>query len=130
MGGSPLLHRALAHYVGAGELEPHADKVRELYQQKCKALVKSLSEHCEPYLQFEVPDGGFFLWADCIGATAQEIAREAAIEGVTFAAGSNFFANREEAGTTHIRLALSYASIKDLEQVGPRLRDAFRRVVD
>ena len=70
------------------------------------------------------------IWADCIGATAQDIAREAAIEGVTFAAGSNFFAKREEADTTHIRLALSYASIKDLEQVGPRLRDAFRRVVD
>jgi len=130
MGGSPLLHRALAHYVGSGELEPHADEVRELYQQKCKALAESLSEHCEPYLRFEVPDGGFFIWADCIGATAQDIAREAAIEGVTFAAGSNFFAKREEADTTHIRLALSYASIKDLEQVGPRLRDAFRRVVD
>ena len=77
-----------------------------------------------------MPDGGFFLWAECIGATAQDVAREAAIEGVTFAAGSNFFAKREEADTTHIRLALSYASIKDLEQVGPRLREAFRRVVD
>jgi 2-aminoadipate transaminase len=130
MGGSPLVHRALAQYVDSGELEPHADQVRALYRQKCETLVASLREHCEPYLNFKVPDGGFFLWAECIGAKAQDVAREAAIEGVTFAAGSNFFATREEADTTHIRLALSYATIEELSQVGPRLRDAFRRVVD
>lgn len=130
MGGSPLLHRALARYVESGTLEPHLTEMRELYRKKCETLVASLREHCEPYLRFEVPDGGFFLWAECIGAKAQDVAREAAIEGVTFAAGSNFYAKREEADTSHIRLALSYASIEELAEVGPRLRDAFRRVVD
>ena len=130
MGGSPLLHRAIAKYVASGEVESHLDGMRDLYRQKCETLVASLQEHCEPYLRFEVPDGGFFIWAECIGATAQEIAREAAIEGVTFAAGANFFAMREEADTTHIRLALSFATIDELAQVGPRLRDAFHRIVD
>ena len=130
MGGSPLLHRAIAKYVVSGEVESHLAGMRDLYRQKCETLVISLQEHCEPYLRFEVPDGGFFIWAECIGATAQEIAREAAIEGVTFAAGSNFFAMREEADTTHIRLALSFATIDELAKVGPRLRDAFHRIVD
>lgn len=130
MGGSPLLHRAIAKYVASGEVESHLDGMRDLYQQKCETLVASLREHCEPYLKFEVPDGGFFIWAECIGATAQDISREAAIEGVTFAAGANFFAKREEADTSHIRLALSYATIEELAEVGPRLRDAFHRIVD
>ena len=58
------------------------------------------------------------------------MAREAAIEGVTFAAGSNFYAQREAGDTSHIRLALSYAAIEELEDVGPRLLRAFQRVVD
>ena len=130
MGGSPLLHRALAHYVGNGELEPHVDTLRGIYRRKCETLVASLREHCEPYLRFTEPEGGFFLWAECIGASAQDVAREAAIEGVTFATGSNFHAQREAADTSHIRLALSYAAIAELEDVGPRLLRAFQRVVD
>ena len=130
MGGSPLLHRALAHYVGNGELEPHVDTLRGIYRRKCETLVASLREHCEPYLRFTDPEGGFFLWAECIGASAQDVAREAAIEGVTFAAGSNFYAQREAGDTSHIRLALSYAAIEELGDVGPRLLRAFQRVVD
>ena len=130
MGGSPLLHRALALYVGNGELEPHVDTLRAIYRRKCEALVDSLREHCEPYLRFTAPEGGFFLWAECIGASAQDVAREAAIEGVTFATGSNFYAEREAADTSHIRLALSYAALEELTDVGPRLLRAFQRAAD
>ena len=99
MGGSPLLHRALAHYVGSGEVEPHVDMLRGIYRRKCEALVSTLREHCEPYLRFEEPAGGFFLWAECIGATAQDVAEAGAQEGLTFATGSNFYKEREAADT-------------------------------
>ena len=98
MGGSPLLHRALADYVGNGELEPHVEILRGIYRRKCETLVATLREHCEPYLRFTDPEGGFFLWAECFGASAQDVAREAAIEGVTFAAGSNFYATARGGG--------------------------------
>lgn len=130
MGGSPLLHRALAMYVGNGDVEPHVNALREIYRRKCDALTATLREHCEPYLRFAEPAGGFFLWAECIGASAQDVAREGAIEGLTFAAGSNFYAEREAADTSHIRLALSYASLSELEDVGPRFLRAFQRAAD
>ena len=58
MGGSPLLHRALAHYVGNGELEPHVETLRGIYRRKCETLVAStLREHCDPYLRFTEPGG-------------------------------------------------------------------------
>lgn len=130
MGGSPMLHLALAGYVGDGQLEPHVDTLRDIYSLKGETLVATLRKHCEPYLRFAVPEGGFFLWAECIGASAQEVAREAAVEGLTFATGANFFAEREAADTSHLRLALSYASLEELEEVGPRFLRAFQRVVD
>ena len=130
MGGSPLLHRALSLYVGSGELEPHVDMLRDIYRRKSETLANSLREHCEPYLRFTDPKGGFFLWGECIGTTTQEFMREAAVEGVLFAAGSNFYAGREAADTSHIRLALSYASAEELADVGPRFQRAFQRVVD
>ena len=130
MGGSPLLHRALSLYVGSGELEPHVDMLRGIYRRKSETLANSLREHCEPYLRFTDPKGGFFLWGECIGTTTQEFMREAAVEGVLFAAGSNFYAGREAADTSHIRLALSYASAEELADVGPRFQRAFQRVVD
>ena len=130
MGGSPLLHRALAHYVGSGDLEPHVDTLRGIYRRKCETLVSSLRENCHPYVRFEEPAGGFFLWAECVGASAQDVAQEAAKEGLIFAMGANFFKDKEAADTSHLRLALSYASISELEDAGPRFQRAFERAVD
>ena len=98
MGGSPLLHRALAHYAGSGDLETHVDMLRGIYRRKCATLVSSLRENCHPHLRFEEPAGGFFLWAECVGASAQDVAREAAEEGLVFAMGSNFFRDRGGGG--------------------------------
>ena len=130
MGGSPLLHRALAHYAGSGDLESHVDMLRGIYRRKCATLVSSLREHCHPYVRFEEPAGGFFLWAECVGASAQDVAREAAEEGLIFAMGANFYKEREAADTSHLRLALSYASLEELEDAGPRFQRAFDRAVD
>ena len=43
---------------------------------------------------------------------------------------NHFYAEREAADTSHVRLALSYASLAELEDVGPRFLRAFQRVVD
>ena len=81
-------------------------------------------------MRFEEPAGGFFLWAECVGASAQDVAREAAEEGLIFAMGANFYKEREAADTSHLRLALSYASLEELEDAGPRFQRAFDRAVD
>ena len=129
MGNSPLLLRAIADYMERGKLDAHVDKMRPVYAEKCEVLCKSLAEHCQPYLSFKKPDGGFFLWAECIGAAAQEVAREAAAEGVIFPVGANFFIDGDKADTTHIRLAFITATLEQLAEVGPRLRRAFERAL-
>ena len=72
--------------------------LRGIYRRKCVALVSTLREHCHPYLRFEEPAGGFFLWAECVGASAQDVAREGAEEGLIFAMGSSFYKDRGGGG--------------------------------
>lgn len=130
MGGSPLFHRALAPFVSSGKLDTHVDRMRPVYAEKCDVLSRSLLEHCEPYVRFERPDGGFFLWVECIGAPAREVARAAAEEGVVFPVGSVFFTDRENVKDSHVRMAFSNASVEHLAEAGRRLRKAFLRLVD
>lgn len=130
MGGSPVLLRALAAYVGSGKLSDHLDEMRPLYAAKCKALCDSIEQHCSDYVRFTRPDGGFFLWLDCLGANARDVADAAAKEGLMFPVGSLFYLNGDEDDTSHVRLAFSTASVDDLSQVGPRLRRAFERALD
>ena len=129
MGNSPVLLRALAEYVASKKLEEHLEQMRPLYKAKCEALCRSLEEHCSQYVRFTKPDGGFFLWVECIGPKARDLMREAAELGLIFPAGATFFLQGDDDDTSHIRLAFSTASVEELEQVGPRMREAFVRAM-
>ena len=130
MGTSPLLLHMLAEFIASGRLDPHIRKMRPVYGEKCAALSDSLREHCEPYVRFNQPGGGFFFWFECLGATSKEVSEAAAYEGLLFPPGTNFYLDKENAPDTHIRLAFSNASLEHLREIGPRLRRAFQRVVD
>ncbi len=130
MGTSPILLRAMARYLRTGHLETHVERMRELYALKCRTLCDSLEEHCAPYIRFTRPDGGFFFWLECIGASASEIREAAAEEGLIFPSGAAFFHDPDKAEDKYLRLAFSAASVERLEKVGPRLAAAFRKVVD
>jgi 2-aminoadipate transaminase len=129
MGNSPLLQRAIADYMESGKLDAHIREMRPLYARKCETLCRSLEEHCGPYVRFQRPEGGFFLWVECIGVSAQDVVREAAQEGLIFPVGSLFFLDGERDDTKHIRLAFVTATLEQLEEVGPRLSRAFQRAL-
>ena len=129
MGNSPLLQRVLGEYLQSGKLDQHLGRVRAMYAKKCEMLSQSLYQHCSQYFNFEKPDGGFYLWIDCIGPEAPDVRREASKEGVVFPLGSSFFLNQERDDTTHLRLAFSSASLAELERVGPLLKVACDRAV-
>lgn len=129
MGNSPLLQRAIANYINTGALEEHLRRMRPVYAEKCETLCESLKKHCSPYVKFHKPRGGFFLWVECIGVTAREVAQEAAKEGLIFPVGSLFYLEGELDNTTHIRLAYATATLEQLQEVGPRLSRAFQRAL-
>ncbi len=128
MGSSPILLRALADYVGSGKLDSHLEMMRPIYAAKCDALCQGLEEHCTDLVSFVKPGGRFFLWLECIGASAADVARSAAEVGLTFPTGALFYLNGKEDDMSHIRLALSTSDAELLREVGPRLRAAFERL--
>ena len=128
MGTSPVLLRAMSRYVESGHLETHVDEMRELYALKCETLCDSLKEHCEPHVKFTRPDGGFFLWLECIGASASEVRKASAEQGLIFPSGAAFFNDPGESRDRYLRLAFSSASVEQLAEVGPRLAAAFRKI--
>jgi 2-aminoadipate transaminase len=130
MGNTPLLQWALADYMESGNLDEHVRHMRPLYAEKCEILVESLLAYCEPYVRFRRPEGGFFLWVECVGASARDVALAASQEGLVFPLGSNFFSDRESSDDNHVRMAFSAAQPEQLAEVGPRLRAAFHRVAD
>ena len=130
MGTSPILLRAMSRYLQSGHLEMHVEEMRRLYALKCRNLCDSLKEHCEPYVTFTRPDGGFFLWLECIGASASEVRVAAAEEGLIFPSGATFFNDPDKSRDKYLRLAFSSASVEQLERVGPKLQSVFRKIVD
>ena len=102
--------------------------MRDLYALKCKTLCDSLEKHCSQYVRFIRPEGGFFLWLECIGAPASEVRVAAAEEGLIFPSGATFFHDPDKARDKYLRLAFSSASVEQMKEVGPRLATAFRKV--
>ena len=129
MGNSPLLHRALVHYLEDGRLDAHIERMRALYAEKVDILASALTELAEPYLTFQRPGGGFFLWVRLQQGLAAEALQHAATEeGVVFPLGRGFFADGQDTDGEHIRLAFSWTAKEDLRAGAERLARACARV--
>jgi len=129
MGNSPLFHYALAELITSGKLEKHAEAMRSLYKQKCFTLIDSLREHCNSYVTWEEPEGGYFLWVRCKVGNSLDLIKSAAEEGLVFPSGSVFFIDGTQ-DTSHFRLAYTGESFQHLKDSGLRLRRAFDRILD
>ena len=129
MGNSPLVHYALTDFIESGKLEEHVVSMRTLYRDKCKAMISSLRENCESYVEVEEPKGGFFLWVKCKKGKASELIQASADEGLIFSLGSIFFLDKG-IDDNHFRLAFTRAPFEHLDEAGKRLRRAFEKILD
>lgn len=130
MGNSPLLHRMIYEYAKDGQLDAHIAKVRRIYQSKAETLAAALREFCEPYLTFQMPRGGFFMWVNLRdGLNGGEVQQQAIVEGLVAAAGYGFFPSRIDTGN-HIRLAYSWVPEDQLREAARRLAIACSKVAE
>ena len=130
MGTSPILNHMLANFIGSGQLEPHIEKMKQIYGKKIDTLVNSLNENCAPYVKFSKPGGGFFFWFECIGVDSQSLVDAAAEEGLVISTSANYYLDKENSSDkSHVRLAFSNASLDDLNEIGVRLGNAFNKLM-
>ena len=129
MGNSPLFHYVLADLITSGKLDKHVKAMRALYKQKCFALMASLREHCDSFVTWEEPEGGYFLWVQCKMGNSLDLMKAAAKEGLIFPSGSVFFIDGTQ-DTSHFRLAYTGESFEHLKDSGVRLHRAFENILD
>lgn len=110
LGVSQWTSRAMALYLERDMLDPHLERILPHYRHKLEVTVETLRQHCEPYVSFNVPDGGYFLWLTLAEGVDWEKARLGAQEnGILFRPGERFMGpDRREVGQGHFRLAFSH----------------------
>lgn len=105
-GASPLVQRTIHEYLKTGAYDPHVQRLQGIYRERRDAAVSALRERCDPYVTFEVPRGGFFLWLQLRdGLEARALAKAATDVGVAITPGQMYYAY--EGGERNVRLVFS-----------------------
>ncbi|MCA0352443.1 MAG: PLP-dependent aminotransferase family protein [Chloroflexi bacterium] len=106
---SPLLQRALADYLGRGQLAAHLRYVRELYRERRDAMERALNRYCPRDIQWTHPRGGLCYWLTLpSGLNGTDIYTEAIEAGVGVTLGNVFFPQPPR--NAHLRLCFATQS--------------------
>ena len=79
LGVSQWLARVMVAFLEEGLYDPHLEKVREVYRQKCMAAVEGLKV-AGNLVSFNIPQGSFYLWVEINEAVDWERAQALAAE--------------------------------------------------
>lgn len=105
----------LALWMADGRYDRHLEVVRESARRKHGIVLKTLREHCQPYVRFNVPDGGIYFCLELAPHVDLDLFREQLdAEGVDIAPGERF-ALDDERYRRYIRIAYLDVADDDLE---------------
>jgi 2-aminoadipate transaminase len=128
-GSSPFVHRTVLAYLEAGEYDAHVAMLCDLYRERRDASTAALLEHCEPYVTFRRPAGGFFHWLRLReGLDAQVVFERAKEHGVAVTPGSSYYPNG--GGADRIRLVYSALTPGELREAVSRFGRALEDVAN
>jgi DNA-binding transcriptional MocR family regulator len=118
---------AFFEFCTQGFLEKHLQKLRPIYKKKRDILLTSLSKCCSSTLSWNMPAGGFYLWASLNNhMNSQDLFREAVYEKVIFVEGNTFSPN--ENCEDRLRLSFSFLDITLIEEGVKRLSRAINKL--
>ena len=83
-----IVHTALEENT----LTPHLALVRREYKKRRNAMAAALRKYCGPAMDFDLPDGGLYIWGRMAPTiTPAELLRRAAPLGISFVPGDAFY---------------------------------------
>lgn len=95
---------------------------RDVYRERCEAMLESLSLEMPAGCDWNAPSGGFFVWARLPdGFDTKEMLAKAIRARVAYVPGQAFYA--DGSGREHVRLSFCYAT-------ADRIREGVRRLAD
>jgi GntR family transcriptional regulator/MocR family aminotransferase len=93
VGSSALLQRALHRCLESGAMHAYWKRASRLYRRRQQVMVQALRRHFPAGTRWSAAQGGLVLWVRVpAGASVDALLDEALAAGVSFAAGSAFFA--------------------------------------
>jgi 2-aminoadipate transaminase len=132
LGVSQWLARVVTRFMDEGKLDPHVAMVNALYREKRDIAVQALRDQCGPWVTFDVPEGGFFIWVELSpDVDGEQVMRKAFAEGVVCRPGERFFGESDaDAHKQWFRLAFIMVPKDELERgitaLGKAIADSAR----
>jgi 2-aminoadipate transaminase len=117
MGGgvNPWVANTLAAYCQQGLLEPHIDRLCQVYRERRDAMLAALAAHMPDGVRWTRPGGGFFIWLSLPQPLrAADVVRRARDSQLLIPVGDPFFA--EQTTGQYLRLAFSYVTPAKIEE--------------
>lgn len=101
-----LTQRAVFELLQSFDLDRHIARLRQVYGERCDAMLAALAEHMPEGTRWTRPEGGMFIWLELPqGLSADDLFADALREKVAFVPGSGFFAGPPQ--TRFMRLNFS-----------------------
>jgi 2-aminoadipate transaminase len=122
--------RMVAEVLQGGFLERHVPTIRSLYKTQRDAMLAALEREMRGLgLQWNVPEGGMFLWARLpAGLDSVKLLPQAVERGVAFVPGAPFYAGTPDART--LRLSFVTASVEQIDAGMAALAATIRQHLD
>ena len=120
------LQAALEEFVRSGEYDRHLGRMRRMLRSRTKAILAALEQEMPDGTTWTEPEGGYQVWLELgFDVDTRDLLADAAREGVLFAPGSQFFADRGP--SRGLRLTLAQANEDEIRRGGAILGEVIRR---
>jgi GntR family transcriptional regulator/MocR family aminotransferase len=127
---SSLIQRALEAYVTVGRYQAHLRKSGQIFRKRRDAMVVAIKKYLPADVQFEVPQGGLFIWLKLHdNLSSDDLLPLALKEGVDFVPGNRFFPDSSQ-GRCWMRLNFVVQPPDKIEEGSKRLRRAIEKLVN
>lgn len=125
---STLIQRTLDEYVTVGRYQAHLRRSCRINRQRRDAMLAAINAYLPREVQYEIPQGGLFIWLLLPeGMAALELLGLALEAGVEFTPGSWFFPNPAD-GNSYLRLNFATHAPDQIEEGIRRLRRAMEQL--
>jgi DNA-binding transcriptional MocR family regulator len=120
------VNQILTYELASEIMEPHLDTLREVYGERCRAMIDALTQYLPNSVNFTSVNGGMFVWLDLPeGLNARKLLEKSLEEEkIAFVPGAAFHANG--GGDNTLRLSFSTCSPEVIRDGMKRLATLIR----
>lgn len=119
-GLNPVTSALVRPLLSNGQLSEHLARLKHCLKLRRDTLASTLINHCGDRLLFDLPHGGYFLWAHTqADIDTQELLPKAQAQGVSYLPGAACYSHN--APTNAMRLCFAFYNERELALAGERL---------